>query len=610
MKQYLFPLTCLFGALAILWVALATPHASSSAGAFTLIITLAIALVYGVGVAELIRFRRDTRQLEDKLTELPDDTAQLDSWIIQIPAALQQAVYRRIHGEGIALPGPSLTPYLAGLLVMLGLLGTFIGLLITLQGTVTALEGSSELQAMRSALLTPISGLSLAFGTSISGVAASAMLGLAATLCRRDRLQSCRHLDHSCRQQLPQLSRNAQQQTTVALLQSQQQWLPELVDQIKSLGQNLQDNQTGFFENNEAQFKQLAASVGQTLDDSLVASSRKAAESIEPVAENTLKHLREQVQQSQEQLHALADKHLSNLATKFQSNTEQASQSWQQGLASQQQSNREFIEHIQTLIADHQAAQLNNSNALLAQQKANLTELVNQVSDKLSALNSQEQDHNERRQQALQTLEKTVSEQLAQLGQALEAPMTRLIETASETPKAAADVISQLRKEVEQSSQRDNELLAERQRIMSELDALLGSQRENAQSQRETIETLVSETSNTLKDMTGNFAEHMQTQQTQLADVSAEIGASAADVASLSEAFSESVGRFAESNDTLLSTLEKIEQALEQSATRSDEQLAYYVEQAREVIDLSMSSQKDLLETMSNLQSSAKAEAS
>jgi len=36
--------------------------------------------------------------------------------------------------------------------------------------------------------------------------------------------------------------------------------------------------------------------------------------------------------------------------------------------------------------------------------------------------------------------------------------------------------------------------------------------------------------------------------------------------------------------------------------TRSDEQLAYYVAQAREIIDLSISSQKDVLEALQQRQ--------
>ena len=44
--------------------------------------------------------------------------------------------------------------------------------------------------------------------------------------------------------------------------------------------------------------------------------------------------------------------------------------------------------------------------------------------------------------------------------------------------------------------------------------------------------------------------------------------------------------------------LQRIEKAMDKSMTRSDEQLAYYVAQARELIDLSISSQKDVLETL------------
>ena len=42
--------------------------------------------------------------------------------------------------------------------------------------------------------------------------------------------------------------------------------------------------------------------------------------------------------------------------------------------------------------------------------------------------------------------------------------------------------------------------------------------------------------------------------------------------------------------------LQGIEAALEKSLARSDEQLAYYVAQAKEVIDLSMLSQKQIIE--------------
>ena len=98
----------------------------------------------------------------------------------------------------MGLPGPALTPYLVGLLVMLGMLGTFLGMVVTLNGAVFALEGTSDLQAIRSAFAAPIKGLGLAFGTSVAGVASSAMLGLMSALSRRERMQAAarEELDH------------------------------------------------------------------------------------------------------------------------------------------------------------------------------------------------------------------------------------------------------------------------------------------------------------------------------------------------------------------------------------------------------------------------------
>ena len=93
---------------------------------------------------------------------------------------------------------PQASPYLVGLLVMLGLLGTFVGMVETLMGTVTALQSSHDLSAMRDDLAAPIMGLGFAFGTSVAGVSASACLGLIATLSRRERASVARKIELSC----------------------------------------------------------------------------------------------------------------------------------------------------------------------------------------------------------------------------------------------------------------------------------------------------------------------------------------------------------------------------------------------------------------------------
>ena len=58
---------------------------------------------------------------------------------------------------------------------------------------------------------------------------------------------------------------------------------------------------------------------------------------------------------------------------------------------------------------------------------------------------------------------------------------------------------------------------------------------------------------------------------------------------------------FGDSTAALNERLHAIEAALEKSLARSDEQLAYYVAQAREVIELSMLSQKQIIGQLQQL---------
>ena len=160
-----------------------------------LAITGLIGAFYLTGGLELQRFQRATSTLTQALADLPGPPASLRDWLNRVHPSLQNAVRLRIEGERVGMPGPALTPYLAGFLVLLGMLGTFLGMVVTLTGTGAALETASDLQAIRASLAAPVKGLGLAFGTSLAGVAASAMLGLVSALCRRDRLQAAQALD-------------------------------------------------------------------------------------------------------------------------------------------------------------------------------------------------------------------------------------------------------------------------------------------------------------------------------------------------------------------------------------------------------------------------------
>ncbi len=74
--------------------------------------------------------------------------------------------------------------YLTGLLVFLGLLGTFWGLLETVRsigGVIASLQGGSETASLfndlKSGLASPLAGMSLAFTSSLFGLAGSLVLG-------------------------------------------------------------------------------------------------------------------------------------------------------------------------------------------------------------------------------------------------------------------------------------------------------------------------------------------------------------------------------------------------------------------------------------------------
>jgi hypothetical protein len=97
------------------------------------------------------------------------------------------------------------------------------------------------------------------------------------------------------------------------------------------------------------------------------------------------------------------------------------------------------------------------------------------------------------------------------------------------------------------------------------------------------------------------FSDNVDAEAAKLSDVAAHVTSSAVDVSSLSEAFGFAVHSFNEANEKLIANLQRIEGAMDKSMLRSDEQLAYYVAQAREIIDLSMRSQKEIFEELRRL---------
>src|SRR4051812_12331281 len=236
MSKPLFAAAFALGLAVLAWIAVGFVGTSP----LPLVMTALIAAVYVLGAWELRQYRAATAGLDSALQGLSQPPASLAAWLERVPASLREPVRVRVESERGGLPGPALTPYLVGLLVMLGMLGTFLGMVDTFKGAVFALQGSTDLQAIRGALAEPIRGLGLSFGTSVAGVAASAMLGLMSALCRRDRAEVVRLLDARIAGVLAPFSLVHQRQEGFRAQQLQARAMPEIVDALQGLMQRIE----------------------------------------------------------------------------------------------------------------------------------------------------------------------------------------------------------------------------------------------------------------------------------------------------------------------------------------------------------------------------------
>jgi len=236
MNRRLSLLAFALGLAAMGWIAAGYVGTSLLALAMTALIVA----FYLMGGLELRRFHQATTSLNAALAGLTEPAPALGDWLRQLHPSLQNAVRGRIEGERVGLPGPAMTPYLVGLLVLLGMLGTFLGMVVTLNGAVMALESTTDLPTIRAALAAPVKGLGLAFGTSVAGVAGSAMLGLVSALCRRERLQAAQALDSQIATRLRGHSQAHQREAALDALQTQARLMPAVVEQLQALAGQLQ----------------------------------------------------------------------------------------------------------------------------------------------------------------------------------------------------------------------------------------------------------------------------------------------------------------------------------------------------------------------------------
>jgi Domain of unknown function (DUF802) len=772
MSRYLNLVVFLVGLAAVCWIGVS--YVGSNA--LALAVTLLIGVCYVAGALELQRYDQATATLARAVAGLSAPPPGLGVWLEPLHPSLRNAVRLRVEGERVALPGPALTPYLVGLLVLLGMLGTLLGMVATLRGTGMALESATDLQAIRDSLAAPVKGLGFAFGTSIAGVATSAMLGLLSALCRRERIQVAQSLDVKIATTLRSFSQTHQREESLKLLQRQAEVMPTLVDRLQSMmaaieQQSLISNerqiasQDTFHGKAEAAYTRLAASVEQSLKESVAESTRAASAALQPVMAATMAGLARETAALHDTVTQAVQRQLDGLSTGFEASTVTVADIWNKALAEHQRSSEaltqqlstsldrftETFEHRSAGLLDGVAARLDataghvsaawnealsrqeqageklaghNQQALAAaaatfqqhsaslvravgashtglqselaardeQRLAAWTETLGSMAATLSKEWAQAGVHTASRQQEIcETLAQTARDISAQthahasstiaeidrlVQAAAQAPQAaadlqaelaardqqrlvawtetldsmattlsreweqvgtrtatrqqeicdtlaqtardisaqthahasstiaeigQLVQAASEAPKAAAEVVAELRQKLSDSMVRDTAMLEERSRLLATLETLLDTVNHASTEQRSAVDALVATSADLLDRVGTRFTDKVELETGKLGAIAAQVTGSAVEVASLGEAFGAAVQLFGESNTTLVTHLQRIEAALDKSLARSDEQLAYYVAQAREVIDLSMMSQKQIVEDLQQL---------
>ncbi|MDR3097214.1 MAG: DUF802 domain-containing protein [Paraburkholderia sp.] len=840
----------LAGLAAVCWIA--AGYAGSNP--LALVVTVLIGACYVAGAFELYRYTQATATLARAVGAAagatPKTAASLGGWLEQLHPSLRSAVRARVEGERVALPGPSLTPYLVGLLVLLGMLGTLLGMVTTLRGTGVALDGATDLDGIRAALAGPIRGLGFAFGTSIAGVASSAMLGLLSALCRRERIETAQRLDAHIATTLRPFSHAHQRETSFALMQRQAEAMPKLVERLEAmmtaierqgdaLGERQIASQQAFLGSAEAAYARLASSVGESLKASAAESARATGAAFAPVVEATMAGLARESAALHGTLTQAVERQLDGLASGFEANTTRVagiwnealadqrrsgealtrdlqgalerfaatfeqrsaslvqdvdarlaasasdvSQAWQEALARQERAGEKlagdnqqalssaaatFEQHSAALLRAVSEAQANLQTQLVARDEARLatwSETLGAMGatlrDEWRATGAQAAEHQqtvcatltqtaeaiaaqtdahakdmlaeisraaaaaaaawqaastqaaERQQAVCETLAQTASNiaahagthtnstiaeitrvaeassaawqaasaqaaerqqticdalaktatdiatqteahasgTIAEIARAAEAnasawraasaqaaerqqaicdalaktasdiatqteahasgtiaEIARLVDAASEAPRVAAEVVAELRRKLSESMVQDTAMLEERGRLLSTVTTLLDAVNHASTEQRTAIDALVQTSAGLMERVGARFDQQVQTGAHTLEGAAAQVTGSAVEMASLGDAFGAAVQHFGESNDKLVTQLQRIETALDKSLARSDDQLAYYVAQAKEVIDLSLLSQKQIVENLQRFGVQAGAEA-
>ncbi|MFO0680142.1 MAG: hypothetical protein U0169_26710 [Polyangiaceae bacterium] len=228
-----FVLSAVAGVL-VLWET-AAYYRRQDGFAFALVSLMAMA--FGGGMIELWLRESRVARLGAELAALP--TPATESAVDAASPELRGWIRARLQGTSTAWSQATFAPYLVGLLVMVGLLGTFLGLFETLRGAREALAMTTDPTTLRASLGAPMAGLTRSFGTSAAGVASSALLGLALVVSRRSDARFVRAFQAYTADALHPLTEGAKQRAAFEAVALGTAGFPDAIRSLERLATSL-----------------------------------------------------------------------------------------------------------------------------------------------------------------------------------------------------------------------------------------------------------------------------------------------------------------------------------------------------------------------------------
>jgi hypothetical protein len=432
-------------------------YAGQDSAALLLVLAMGFGLAFGVyelcqRVLRAVALDAELRGLAPRLDEQE---------LGKLSPTLRQLFWARIEHAPLAFRSESITPFLVGLMVMLGLLGTLLGLFETLGGAGHALTASNNIDALRSGLSGPMRGLTRSFGCSAAGVSASAMLGLAAAIVRRRESTLLLRVQSYAHEALRDLSPARSQALTLSRLSEQGAAMPAAAEALTRVAEQLnglserweaahtraaeaqQKSIEGAFAHLHGEVSKAAAEAGRSLQKVL---TQQIEQLLQTTRDSVAEHARETGRTLDRELlarresDALLRQGLSEELSALQAGLA-ASSATQASLVTAQV---EQLEASLARSAAQQSEQLTQQKALVGQHMGTLASAAESLSERL------ERDAQARQEDATRLFE-TVAAQLSSAGselgniaQAVSAQLTTRMDAEHSLAERTREAMAQL----------------------------------------------------------------------------------------------------------------------------------------------------------------------